>query len=211
MSGGAPLTNNTINGNKAEEGGGLYINGGSDPTLTNNIIADNQATKTGSGFFIDRSSPRLLHTTIARNTGGDGRGIYATGTSDRPSTVYLTNTIIVSHTIGVYAGGNVTLDSTAALWGSGAWANGTDWAGPGTIITGTVNVWGDPAFVDPDEQDYHIGPGSAALNQGVDAGVTTDIDRQPRPYLAPDLGADEYWPPGALKHVYLPLNLSNTP
>mgnify|MGYP002064416744 CR=1 FL=1 len=34
------------------------------------------------------------------------------------------------------------------LWGSGAWANDTDWAGDGTIDTGTVNLWGDPDFVD---------------------------------------------------------------
>jgi uncharacterized repeat protein (TIGR01451 family) len=46
--------------------------------------------------------------------------------------------------------------------------------------------------VDPDNGDYHIGPGSAAIDAGVDAGVTTDIDGQARPSgLGPDLGADE--------------------
>jgi hypothetical protein len=35
--------------------------------------------------------------------------------------------------------------------------------------------------------------GSAAVNEGVEAGVTVDIDGEPRPGgLRPDLGADEF-------------------
>ena len=42
---------------------------------------------------------------------------------------------------------------------------------------------------------YHLTAASAAIDQGVDAGVTTDIDGQVRPMgLAPDLGADEFQP-----------------
>jgi hypothetical protein len=36
--------------------------------------------------------------------------------------------------------------------------------------------------------------------------VSTDIDGEPR-LGVPDLGADEHWAPGALKRVYLPVNL----
>jgi uncharacterized repeat protein (TIGR01451 family) len=51
---------------------------------------------------------------------------------------------------------------------------------------------GDPAFVDPDNGDYHIGPGSAAIDAGLDAGVDHDIDGEPRPLGGGyDLGADE--------------------
>jgi len=39
----------------------------------------------------------------------------------------------------------------------------------------------------------------------VEAGVTSDIDNHPRPYQTPDIGADEYWPAGALKFLHLPL------
>jgi hypothetical protein len=86
--------------------------------------------------------------------------------------VALTNTILVSHTVGfsVTAGNTATLDTS--LWGSEPWANGTDWKGEGTIVTGTRNYWGDPDFIDPDAGDYHIGIDSAAFDTGVDAGVS---------------------------------------
>jgi hypothetical protein len=91
------------------------------------------------------------------------------------------------------------------MWGTATWANTADWAGAGTIMTGTVNIWGDPDFVDYLAGDYHIGENSDAIDAGIDAGVTTDIDGFFRPYQLPDIGADEYWPPGAIKFIYLPL------
>ncbi len=184
------LTSNFISGNAARYGGGLYM-AYSDAALTNNVVTDNQANVAGSGLYIRGSSPCLLHTTLARN-GGDGSGVYVTNNS----TVALTNTILVSQTVGVYAtsGNTVTLEAT--LWGTDTWANLTDWGGAGTIITGTINLWDDPAFLDPDAGDYHIGPGSAALDAGVNASVTLDIDGQPRPAgMGYDIGADEYYYP----------------
>jgi len=106
--------------------------------------------------------------------------------------------------ISVTAGSTAMLEGT--LWGSGAWANGVDWGGAGSIVTGTVNLWGDPAFVDPDGGDYHLGPASAAIDAGVDAGVTTDIDGDARPIGSGyDIGADE----APIWKCYLPLVLKN--
>jgi hypothetical protein len=51
---------------------------------------------------------------------------------------------------------------------------------------------------------------SAAIDTGTAAGVTRDIDDEPRLGI-PDIGADEYWAPGALKAVFLPLVLRNAP
>jgi hypothetical protein len=211
------LNGNTIAANRASYGGGLYMRSGSSwderypITWTNNVIADNWADVSGSGLHIQRPWLRLLHTTIARNsTGsdGDGSGVYIAGKDDFASysTVNLINTILVSHTVGVIVteGNTVTLEAT--LWGAGS-AGFSDWGGEGTISS-KLDVWGDPALrcagsacITP----YHIGPGSAALDAGVEIGVMTDVDGEPRPYRLPDLGADEYWPPGALKLVYLPL------
>jgi len=177
------LDGNVVSGNTTDDyGGGLYLHS-SDATLTNNVIADNQAGINGSGVYVRSSSPRMLHTTIARNSGGDGSGIRVA----ESSTVALTNTILVNHTAGVVveSGSTATLEST--LWHG----NGTDWSGAGTINSNN-DLTGDPAFVNPGASNYHIGPGSAAIDEGVDAGVEEDVDGEVRPQgAAPDLGADE--------------------
>lgn len=93
-------------------------------------------------------------------------------------------------------GSTTTLEAT--LW----YGNGSDAGGGGYIFTGTVNVYDDPAFVDPSAWDYHLTAGSAAIDAGVDAGVTTDIDGDPRPIGAGvDIGADEY----RRYTIYLPI------
>ena len=204
----AMLDANSIRSNEAGEyGGGAYLYGGQS-TLTNNVIAENQAGVGGCGLSVVGRSTRLLHTTIARNRGGDGSGIYVREDFfGEPGAAFLTNTILVSHTVGIHVSVGNTGSLTATLWGIGAWANGANWGGDGTVLTGTVNVLGEPGFVDPDAGDYHIGPGSEALNRGMPAGVWRDLDGQPRSYGGPDLGADEYWPPGLPRMVCLPVVL----
>jgi hypothetical protein len=205
------LNGNTVIANMAAgQGGGLCLLWWSDAMLSNNVVADNQARSTGGGLHIEGSSPQLRHTTIARNRGGDGSGIYTTSRQPHGpcSIVGLTNTILVSHSVGitVTAGNTVTLQAT--LWGTNTWANATDWGGKGTITTNTLNYRGNPAFVDPDAGDYHIGPDSAAIDAGVDVGLTTDIDGQPRPIGAGfDIGADEYSPVVIVHPIYIPLIL----
>ncbi len=184
----ATISNNLISSNTVDHIGGGVLVGDSDVTLVNNLIADNQSNVAGSGLYVENSIARILHTTVARNTGRDGTGVTVSSYSDRPSSVWLTNTILISHTVGisVSAGNSARLEAT--LWG-----NEIDWAGPGAIITGTHNFWGDPAFLGPAAGDYHIGPTSAALDRGIPAGVLNDLDGDPRPSgPAPDLGADEY-------------------
>jgi parallel beta-helix repeat protein len=191
------LIGNTITNNSAEDGGGLAL--GDRAELINNLIVDNQATHCcGSGVQIGASaSVRLVHNTIARNTGGGGIGV---ALLDR-NTVSMTNTILVGHLVGIRvdSGSTATLNST--LWG-----NDLDWEAGGTLARSN-DYYGDPDFVDPNNGDYHIGGNSAALDVGVDADVKTDVDFHPRPYQAPDLGADEYWPPGTLTIIYMPLVL----
>ncbi len=210
LGGNATFNGDIVISNTADVGSGIYVYVLGVPKLTNTLIADNRANIRGAALYTWAASPQLIHTTIARNTGGDGSGVYADNYYDDEtgtwyfSNVVMTNTVLVSHTVGitVTAGSTITLEVT--LWGSGAWANELDWGGAGIIITGTHNYWGDPAFVNPDAGDYHINVGSAAIDRGVNAGTPVDIDYEPR-FGIPDLGADEYWAPGALKQVYLPL------
>lgn len=179
--------------------------------LVNTLVASNLAGSRASGLCVDSASPHLLHTTIARNTGGDGSGVSVVNTYG-PGAVVMTNTVLVSHTVGISVTAGSTAMLEATLWGSGPWANGADWGGDGTVITGTLanNHWGEPDFVAPGNGDYHIDASSSAIDKGISVSISTDIDGEPR-LGTPDLGADEYWAPGALKRVYLPLVLRQYP
>ena len=191
----ASLSGNRVSSNTAEKGGGLYLYYYSSPTLDNNVIADNTVTGSepmGSGLYIYSSSPRLRHNTIARNIGGDGGGVYVTNDSWGPySIVAMVNTILVNHTVGISVTGGNTVMVNGVLW----------FSTPITVsqaTTATVTVQnqrqGNPAFA---ADGYHLTAGSAAIDAGVNAGVTTDIDGDPRPQgEGYDLGADEY-PAGA--------------
>ncbi len=200
-----PIDANTITGNYAQYlGGGAYLYGAmtTTMTMTNNIVADNKTDIDGSGIYIKGIVPRLIYNTIARNTGGNAAGISLSSAG-----VLLTNTIITSQTIGILVPGGCTGTLQATLWGSGAWANEKDWDGTGTILTGTINIWGNPDFANPDAGNYHIGNHSAAIDAGIDTGIPTDIDGDLRPLGSGfDLGADEH----TIEHkIYLPLTLRN--
>jgi len=172
-------------------GGGMYVEFSAPLTLTNNLIADNHANTQGSGLWFRGTgwdpgyftAGRLVHNTIADNR-GSGQGVFI----GPYTTLAFTNTILSGHTVGitVAAGSTATLEAT--LW----WDNGTSTGGEGAIFT-TTNVYGDPLFIDPAAWDYHITGDSAALDAGVDAGVTTDLDGDARPAdTGFDIGADEH-------------------
>jgi hypothetical protein len=187
---GAHIVHNNAGGN----GGGLHFaQNTANATLLNSALAHNRADDRGSGLFIGGGPYQLVHTTIASNRGGDGSGIHMVGIS---STLALTNTILVDHTVGitVAAGNTATLENT--LWGAGEWTNLTDWDGEGTITT-SGDIWGDPAFA---ADGYHLTVASAALDQLDDMLIDYDIDGNPRPRdgdcsggARTDLGAHEYY------------------
>jgi parallel beta-helix repeat protein len=200
----ATVASNKVYGNTAYSGGGIHLQGGSNITLFNNVLWENRSTGLGAGARVENAGAQFLHSTIVRSR-GNGDGIAVLG-----GTLEMSNTILAGNTIGVVAYTNCTATLAGTLWGDGAWANGSDWSGPGTIITGTTNHWGDPDFVDAGAGDFHIGPASDAIDRGVSAGVRRDIDDEPR-LGTPDPGVDEYWAPGALKIAYLPLVLRAGP
>ncbi len=185
------LSRNTIQANQADDGGGLYLDDSS-LRLDNHFILENESVQNGSGLYLQNTSLRLRHTTLSRNTGGDGSGLYLVGASNAT----LTNTILVSQYIGVHALAGTTATLQATLWGSGVWANTYDAFGAGLVVSDT-SYWGQPDFVDDQNGDYHIGPASDAIDAGLDARLTDDVDGAPRPAnLGYDLGADEH--PGAV-------------
>jgi len=193
---GATLNGNVVVSNTATRsptaigrGGGLIVYRTHSFTLTNNVVAGNHANTEGSGLYCEGSSTdptsgHLLHTTVADNR-SSGQGVFV----EEHTTLVLANTIVAGHSsVGLFvtAGSVATLEAT--LWHD----NGANTGGGGTVISST-NVTGAPAFEDPSAWDYHITAGSAALDAGVNVGVTTDIDGEPRPAGGGyDIGADEY-------------------
>ena len=207
------LNENKILSNTADHGGGIFITndeGGGGVTLTNTDIADNQAIVEGAGVYITTApSVHMLHTTLANNVGGDGCGVCIGELTlfpwqvSGPSTVTFTNTILTNQIIGLGITGGSTVNINSILWHSD----------PITVsqsITATLVVQnqhtGDPAFLNPDGGDYHIGKASAARDTGVPSGVTHDIDGERRP-MGPawDMGADEFF----INYIFLPLTTRN--
>jgi hypothetical protein len=200
------MDSNVIRGNiaQASGGGGGHLTG-SDCTMDNNILADNQAAKDGTALYLHAGWFAARHNTIVGQ--GQGSGVCVDGGIVFG---YLTstwvNTIIVNHGVGIKVTENNTAILEATLWGGGDWDNGQDWGGAGSI-THTVDVYGNPAFLIPGAGNYHIGPSSAALDAGLDAGLRIDIDGHGRPIgVGYDIGADEC---NLTETVYLPLVVRN--
>jgi hypothetical protein len=189
----------TSSGIEKSWGGGAQIVKGGLITLTNNVFLENQVTTAGSALVVSNTNALLVHTTLAGNYGGDGSALEVSTSRSAGSTASLVNTILFSHTVGITVAQGCTVTLQGTLW-QGA---GTMWTGAG-MFSSTGNYFGDPRFAG---DGYHLRAGSAALDKGIDAGVRTDIDGQPRPNGAGhDLGADEFWP---LPAVYLPMIVRN--
>ena len=200
------MNGNVIRLNEAGEGGGGVLVLAGEAQLTNNVIADNSSGSEGPGLHIEGALVRALHTTVARNempSGNpytEGSGLYVRADpAGSPSIVGFTNTIVASHTLAINIG-----ESTALVQDSLWYGNlGMSWGDDVTLLN---NHYGRPSFVDPAAGDYHLLPGSAALDIGADTGIYTDIDGEPRPqWCGPDIGADELAVAGTCHQLYFPL------
>ncbi len=172
----------TISGNTAQaRGGGISITANSDPEITNCTITNNNTLGYGGGVY-NEGQMNLTHCTLSGNSATLGGGIF----------------------VSDYAFANAT---NCILWGNSAQYSSDefdlDLAGMISFnycdvkeewITGwgEGNIYADPLFVDAPGGNFHLSPGSPCLDSGTDAGVTTDIDGDPRPLGAGfDMGSDE--------------------
>jgi len=181
------------------QGAAIYLRKvGSDLTsarLTNLLLVGNRTiaagvtdSVVGVGAGYDMALT-LAHVTAADNLAPTflrAAGPYA----GRALTVTLTNTLIVSAT-NAFAGcqwaGDLSIYHTNTLTHNVATLHYTECGAPSFQAVNPLT--GDPKL----DATYHLQAGSAAIDAGVDAGVTLDIDGQVRPWGAGyDIGADEY-------------------
>jgi len=189
------ITGTTFIDNSAYQGGGILQYGIGAGRIVNTLFTQNTAEVSGAAFWTaSPSNTQILFTTIASPTLSSVSAIAVT-----TGTVDITNTIIASHAVGIEnMGGNVSEDYNLF---SGNTQNLS-----GTISSGSHHPVGSPAFVDPSHHDYHLSFASVAVDAGVNAGIFTDLDGNPRPAkLGFDIGAYEYQYTGPIYYVYLPL------
>jgi hypothetical protein len=183
---------------------GVLARGSRELVVGNSFIAG----WTGSGVLVDQGrSPGLFFNTIVGPQAGAGAGVHLRDASGATS---LDNIIW-----------NRGGDSSACYRVDGAWpfapggSDHNDLCSPGGS-TGRVNDtlypaladWRslsgapDPASIARDPQlasdtGYHIMAGSPCRDSGAPvSGFEFDLDGDPRDPVAPDIGADEYTPPG---------------
>jgi hypothetical protein len=218
-SGGSPrLVNVAFNNNSARFiGCGGMNNAGGSPTLTNVVFSRNSGP--GGGMCNDEVHLTLTNATFSGNFTQYGCG----GMCNTQSIITMTNTILwgnhssVTDTEEIYNDvSTICTVSHSDIRGCGG--SGSGWK-TACGIDGGGNIDADPLFVNADAGDLHLQENSpaidAGLNSAVPAGVTTDLDGNPRfvdftgrGTAIVDMGAYEVQRPLPY-HIYLPLVMRN--
>lgn len=187
------MSNTQFMRNSASQGGGVFQSSGVG-RFVNALFAGNVATNTHGAalLFAGPIKVEVIHTTIANPIVLGGAAVEV-----QAGTVYLTNTVIASHTIGLSNTAGVVTQDYNLFFGNGSNTSGT-------IAGGAHTVSGDPKFVNAGSDDYHLRAGSAAIDAGTSASVSIDFDGEVRPQgRGFDIGYDET----LLQYIYLPLML----
>jgi hypothetical protein len=203
------LRANQVISNAATRGGGLYMEASSQAVMDGNRLIGNSAVDSGGGLYLYNSLVQIDNNVIARNSAPLGGGVYVAGTSvltgwhntwvgaggeglrlnAAGSSATLTNTIFATFTTAVNVQAGVA-SLEHSLWFDNA-TNTLNVAPP----DGDDPVYGDPLFLEPAGDNYHITVtvASAARDRGLPGGPDHDIDGGPRPGCdsLPDIGADE--------------------
>lgn len=206
-------------------GGGIYIREpeeGDSLEVINTILAGNMASGTGQGaqIYANYSSVSgndliIAHSTLADDTLNNYDALFYNAPSANDF-MFILNSIFTNHDAGIQ---NVNATGQARARYILFYNNNDDHPSPGTTAfpgdDDTTWLNGNPLFKDPANGDYHIQPGSPAIDAGGDPqdttngigrDVATDVDGDDRPLEnGYDIGADEL----KIYDLYLPMLIRN--
>ena len=174
-------------GNIARSGGALMF-GGDGARIVNNLFAGNTATNTsGQALHLDAAGlAEVVHNTIVSNSLASGSAIYVHNGS-----AGVTNTIIVSHSIGISQTAVASVIAQNDLF-DGVTVSHTKATGGNATLSNLLA--GNASFVNAAAGDYHLSNTSLAVDRGISTSIGSgnDFEGQARPQQAgPDIGMDE--------------------
>jgi hypothetical protein len=183
------VLNSAFTGNTAADRGGAgYIIGGQPVQVINVLFARNSASALGNVLYLNGGGlVEIMQATVTSPTLASGAAFYNSG-----PTLYITNTIVTSHTVGINnVGGTVNenynlFDAVTTLYN-------------GAVTSGGRSLTGEAALYDTTY--YTLTAASAAIDVGTNVGVTSDYFGNPRPQgNGYDIGYAES--PYAVTHTY---------
>ena len=186
------ITAGLFAGNVAADDGALDAQGGG-AVVVNSLFVNNTATATqqtvaGAMLMSTNGPTTLLHNTLVDTSGHSQIAIINHG-----GQISVADNIVVGY--GVAISGSFFFEDYNLFFDN-------------LILTVTGHSLGhslvaNPQFVDPAGGNYHLSTASPARDAGVNAGLTTDFDGDPRPIGAGlDIGFDEFV---FLNRLFLPL------
>jgi hypothetical protein len=186
---------------------GISLDGGS-TTIKNNLIADCSTVEAYNFAGVDVSNEHgtptflIYHNSFIRlNRGTGGTAAYGIYVYSANASSYIKDNIFYDIEDEAIHNDYASLrDGQYNLFYDPAGTGGTAINDNGTTYTyanvgnwGTANIQGNPNFVAPASDDFHLQSNSPARNAGVNVGVTEDFDRLSRPQgNGYDIGAYEY-------------------
>ena len=170
----------TVTGNSANVTGGGFYFSNSMATLNYCEISDNSAGAFGGGIYCNSSSPIFNNCLIADNNSAFSGGGVCLQPGSYP---VLTNCTIAGNTAMTNSGASVyqVAPSTLNLFSSLIWGNGDGQGYQSTFgvysnvntensqiegFPGLSSPYDDVLFIDPDNSDYRLIPGSRASDSG---------------------------------------------
>ncbi len=172
------VSNCVFSGNSAANGGGIF-NFFASPTVINCTFSGNSATA-GGGIHNFSSNPTVTNCLFLGNTANSGGGMF-----NSSSNTTVTNCHFTENSADTSGGGMSNFFGSPTVTNCILWGDSPDEITGDTLLVtysliqgghpGFGNIDADPLFIDPDNGDFRLSPGSPCTDAGNNWGVRQDF------------------------------------